>query len=297
METGDTQIYDTSGNLINDQNNIEGNYIKAYDYKSTIVTNPTVESIKKGTNNQNQYWYREYNKNNSTDWSVATDNLNSNANEEHTREYYYAQHSGAAKNDDDKKYPIYAETPQFNIEIENDAKNGYGECQKNAQPEPTTIENISFGIITNPKIKLQFEKTIVNIKVTNTQGQKIIEGNPGDQNIKLKHLSNLDSRKDKLLDGSTFVKIEINDEEIYGSEIEITYALTIKNVSDSNYYEPTNSTQYGYYYKFGDKTKNVTKVWKIAADEVDDYMDERLEYNATDHKQYVYTNDDRYRKI
>jgi len=174
-----------------------------------------------------------------------------------------------------------AYTPTFRISLENQST-----LEGNSDIiDSYKIENINFGIIDTPKISLGFEKTMTNITVTNIQGNTIVGGNPGNpQDLQqMKQLSNLDEKATHLTQGSDFAKIEISNEEIYGAKLKITYSITIINDSDINYYEDEGSHRYGYYYMFGDKTG--AKEANITIDQVNDYLDSKLNLveNGYDH--------------
>lgn len=228
----------------------------AYDYKSTTIENTSLaDMIKIDREKQgysNYYWYR--NTSILSGYSTAVDILND-------REEFN-KNSG-------KKADIRAYTPTFKITLENESV-----TSKNSDEVGNyKIQNMNFGIIETPKIQLGFDKVITNIKVTNTSGQIIVDGNPATKEIR--YLSNLD--KDTIVHitkGSNNVKIEINDEKIYGAELEITYAITVLNNSDLNYYENSTSSYYGYYYMFGDSSYS-TEV-SITPGNVADELSENL---------------------
>ena len=238
--------------------------VTAYEYKSTIITNSTLKDmIKKDMKKQkysNYYWYRNTSiLSNNLQYSTAVDVLGD-------RE--------ALNNQSSKKYNMRAYTPSFKISIENE-----NSTSGTSQPKEYRIENMNFGIIDTPEISLGFEKVMSNIKVTNTQGNVIIDGNPAKQEIK--YLSNLDDKEAHLTQGSDYAKIEIKDEEIYGAKLEITYAITVINDSNVNYYENSDSQYYGYYYMFGEtylnaSEKHKTREVNITIEKVNDYLDSKL---------------------
>lgn len=227
--------------------------------------------------NSNAYWYKDkYIGTNG--YSVAVDDLdqrtyiNGNAIDLYKTDNSSKDKDGDGFIDQDvlKKESISAYTQPLKINVENkeDEKEGTNDVSQFLVP------NMNFGIIDTPKISLEFEKVMTNIRVTNTSGQVIIDGNPSSKNIK--YLSNLDSNDAHLTSGSDYAKIEINDEELYGAKLEITYAIKIKNNSDVNYYEEISSKN-GYYYMFGEvKKENGTKEVNITIDQINDYLDSKL---------------------
>lgn len=282
---GSQYIYDINGNKISN------NGINSYDYKSTIITNNNLkERIKDDIKVENYdedneyYWYRT-----SGNYSSAVDILSQR---EKLNGHIDTNGDGTIdKGDIPSNRSISAYTPNFRISIENDEEkersNEYFE--KEDSKNYSKISNINFGIIETPKIELGFEKKMTNIRVINSQGNIIIDGNPGVVGQDLKYLSDLDTSS-YLTEGSDYAKIEINDEEIYGAKLEITYAITIINNSNINYYEDPTSKKYGYYYMFGEKTNEVT----ITIQEVQDYLDTKLALKDNDH--HKISNKDTYQK-
>lgn len=236
---GQQSIYRATGNKIED--------VTAYNYKSTIIKNNTIKNIIKAEGRSTNYsWYRDSSI--MSGYSLAVDNLTDREN----------LNKGTSKTAD-----IKADTPKLEITL--DWQQGNNNAYKKYD-----IKNMNFGIIQTPKIDLGFEKNITNIKVTNVQGNIIAQGNPATQDIR--KVSNLDNKK-RMVDGSTYVKIEINNEEIYSSKVEITYAITIFNNSDMNYYGRD-------YYWFGDANKNEQVAIRI--DKVEDYLDKKLKFEKID---------------
>ena len=64
---------------------------------------------------------------------------------------------------------------------------------------------------------------------------------------------------DKLTKGSKYVKVEMENSMIYGTGIETTYELTVKNISEEDYVEDQDNPRYGDYFKYGDKTNAYLK--------------------------------------
>ena len=223
-------------------------------YKSTIITEEkAIEEIKnninndEGINNTDVNWYRNIGKN----YSIAHDDLT-------IRQTFNESASGNV---------MKAYTPFMNIKIENDDKEKHD--VKSTSDSKNIIEYINFGIINIPKIELGFEKNITNIKLVNGQLNTIVNGNPVNT-ASMKYVSNLSNRNlQHLTDGGDRIKIEIADNEIYGTKLEITYTLTVINNSEINY-----SDADGSYYLFGDKEGATEE--SITIEEVRDYLDKKL---------------------
>ena len=130
-----------------------------------------------------------------------------------------------------------------------------------------TFNGLSFGIIEAPKQDSEIQKLITNVKLTNTQGNVLYNGNPesvASQGVVA--LSDLDGIKNG---GSTYVRTEMQEESIYGTNLELTYEVEITNKSDINYYNNE-------YYWYGEKNDN--KEVTLTPTDVKDYLDETLTY-------------------
>ncbi len=265
---GKQEIKDLEGNTINKEwiSKIDGTEIDIKNYKSTIVKN---ESAKNGLKNGNDSWYRLLGDVNS---SVAVDNLNTRI----------AVNSGTLQN-------IMAGTAKLAITVENSPNNSteLKGAQTQAQQEISDgnntanvkveylnetlalnkFEGLNLGIIEMPKQEAKLEKIITNIKLTNTQNNLEINGNP--ETDKLQGVSDLGDMNN-INGGSSYVRAELLDELIYGSTLELTYAIKVTNISDVNYY----NNEY-YYFGEADPNKEVT----LVVNELVDYLDETLQFD------------------
>lgn len=243
---GTQKIFDVNGN--------EVSTLLSKDYKSTIVTSIVARNaLGYAENTLKDVWYKKLEGKN---YSVAVDDLDTRkiANTTNTAE---------------KSVNVLAGTAKVSITIENtetDATNI--EIKDNQQIE--NINNAKFdgfnlGIIKQPNQEAKLEKIVSNMKLTNSQNNIIFDGNP--QNASMQGVSDLDN--DKNNGGSTYVRAELIEENIYGSTLELKYAIKATNISDVNYYSDK-------YYMFGDKTGAYEVTLKI--DEVTDYLDEALKY-------------------
>ena len=238
------------------------------EYKSTIVTDTAaMNALGYENGSKDESWYK-----NVVDikHSVAVDNL------EQRKEY----------NDSKNRTTIDANTAVMDISIEN-TKNTHATITKENNGTKEKVSGINLGIVKIPNISLALEKVINNVKITNAQGNIIADGNPATQN--LKKVSNLDSNKNYIVSGSKYIKSEINEEELYGSTLDLSYAITVQNNSDINYYEKTDEKNkyYGYYYKFGKSNTNVSKEQTITINKVLDYLDPSIQYESIDNEHQV----------
>ena len=237
-------------------------------YKSTVVTDPYAAKAL-GDNGSlaksSDEWYKYLA---DTKCSVVVDDLDQRA------EY---------NKDKTERNSIDAKTALLSISVENTQGN-YATITTVQQQEggvEEIISGINLGLIRIPQISLLADKVVSNIQITNAQGNIIVNGNPASQN--LKGANNLDTNKSHLYNGSNYIKAEIEEQELYGSTVKLTYSITVRNNSEVNYYEKdidkNNASKYGYYYKFG-KTGSAynSKQVTITINEIEDYLDKTLTY-------------------
>ena len=197
-------------------------------------------------------------------------------------------------NESQENLNAQALTPQISITIENDTKDNAKETKvskntnTNAKTESGKSSNIDilnnqkenvksvfgglyFGIIEQPRQDAEIEKLITNVKLSNSQGNVLYNGNPENvstQGVESISVADLDNKQNG---GSTYVRAEVVEESLYGSNLEITYEVSITNISDVNYYNED-------YYKYGEKNKN--KEVTLTPNDVRDYLDKTLKYNV-----------------
>lgn len=244
---GTQKIYDVNGN--------EVSTVLSKDYKSTIVTSEAARNALGFTDNQyKEVWYKHLE---GMNYSVAVDDLD-------TRK------TANTTNTAEKSVNVVAGTAKVSITIENTENDNSTniEVKDNQQievPNKSKFEGFNLGIIRQPNQEAKLEKVVSNMKLTNAQNNIVFDGNP--QTAKMQGVSDLDN--DKNNGGSAYVRAEIKEENIYGSTLELKYAIKVTNISDVNYYSDN-------YYKFGDKTNAYEVTLKI--EEVTDYLDEALKY-------------------
>ena len=232
---------------------VDGNPIDVNNYKSTIVAlNSAKSALGNGTNNHGGQWYKYQTgtENNAIDnkkYSVAVDNIETRG---------YADTNGKKSND--------ANTPQTTITIENALSN-----EGSANIQEPSFGGFNFGIIEEPDQKAEVEKVITHMQLTNSQGNVIFTGNPKSGNLQ----GVTDLSPENTL-GSKKAKIEINEDSIYDSILELTYDIVVNNTSDINYIE-FDKNHKGYYYYFGETGSYSRKV-KLNIEEMLDTLDPQL---------------------
>ena len=207
-----------------------------------------------------------YNHLNSTDSSVAIDNLSRRI----------AVNKGEQLNN-------IAGTAKLSITIENTGTETKTEVNQNAKKDDkgndiiqddkalstqseSKFGGINLGIIEQPNQDVKFEKIITNIKLTNAQNNFGIGGNP--ELDSMQGVSDLDNVNNG---GSTYVRVELADDMISSANFELTYGIKVTNTSDVNYY----NNEY-YWYGEADHNKEVT----LNVQEIIDYLDDTLQYKA-----------------
>ncbi len=237
---GTQKIYNTKGE--------EVNTLTAKDFKSTIITNDVIkQALRGGTNYE---WYKGLDTLNP---SIAIDSLSTRA----------AVNAGTQNS-------IMAGSAKINIRIENTEKDE-ADIQVSENGEQVSLPSnkfngLNFGIIKQPKQMARLAKVITNIKVENAQNNFGFSGNP--ETDFLKGVSDLDNTKNG---GSKYLRAELEDQYISGATLELTYGISVTNISDVNYY----NNDY-YWYGEADPNKEVT----LNITKITDYLDETLEYKA-----------------
>ena len=246
---GKQKICDVNGNPVSDSK------VNIKNYKSTIVTSNTTKNALTGQDTKNGEWYKYLE---GDKYSVAVDNMQS---VESAQKNMDGRKLSEAQDNPTEAMAITAMT-SITIEntIENEANNSTIEEMEGAN---RIYKGFNFGIIKRPETSLVLNKLITNLRLVNTQGNVIFDGNPEEGN--LKGVNDLDYEKNS---GSRFSRIEIDPNQLYGSTITISYTITITNNSDVNYYGRK------YYWYGEDKVHQVT----VTPKDVRDYFDTTLTY-------------------
>ena len=279
--------------------------IKSNDYKSTIINTETdgagdiiknaMESKSEDLNAITEIiassqteaqkkiveWYKYLNNSN---YSTAVDDLNERAKFDkykYSEEGIVYDESGNVVTD----YPsnINAYTPITSISIENDVnvskavegvKGKDGTIELKDDTYKSNYEGFNFGLIKQPKTEIELNKMITNVKLTAQTGTTIVSANPTDRT------STYLTALDKITGGSKYAKMEMDESLIYGSALETTYEIKIENKSDKEYIEDENSSDYGKYYLYGEKT-NTSKLKAVKVNEIVDELDKKYNYDST----------------
>ena len=175
-----------------------------------------------------------------------------------------------------------AYTGAINVQVEYDADEKVSETEEDKKDTTTemimienpdgtyalakelrqTIENVDFGIIEKPKKNYSTLKQVAYIKLTLANGQILIEGDP--RTDKLDYVKMLDDPGNP--GPFNRVNMEVDNELLYGSTLEITYEIFVTNESETNYLTKA-------YYKYGTERENVET---ITVSKIIDYLDSQL---------------------
>ena len=129
---------------------------------------------------------------------------------------------------------------------------------------------IKFGIVERPRQSVQVNKEISYIKLTLADGRVLLEGDPREPN-KINYVTYPDGG---------ILKIEVDNEIIEGSTLDIRYDMSIENISEIDYcdYDEDDIVETGEfkYYRYGDATGLLPV--KLTLNSIVDYADEKLSF-------------------
>ncbi len=118
---------------------------------------------------------------------------------------------------------------------------------------------LKFGIVERPRQSLELNKEISYIRITLSNGQVLLEGDPRTNNMNYVQYPMYGK-----------LKIEIDNEIIEGATIDLQYEITVDNKSELDY-------NHIRYYRYGDRDNEVLSgIVKINVDAIVDYVDEKL---------------------
>ena len=258
MTTDDKGKYDFVG-MIPGEYYLEYTYgaytgtITTQDYKSTIVTN---DKLKQSLNNQSEYWYQDDSLSN---YSSAVDdwNLRTKINQKLANITYSVKTKYENGQDEATNHTMVANTGKMTFAIEETKDQTTNFDYK----QPSHIYNIKFGVAERPKQDLELTKEISYVKLTLATGDVIVEGDPRTDSIRYVTYPKLG-----------MVKVEMDEELIQGSRLEIGYAISITNNSEKDYNTEA-------YYKYGNI--NGAKAVETTINTVIDYADDKLQSEYT----------------
>ena len=274
---------------------------RANEYKSTIIASETIKNALE-RNPESPMWYKtkewyktEENETieNKERTSVAVDDeeaynsLNTEAEEKTITNKSQSESIIESKS-------AYTAPMNIKFELVDDNNDGIADTDKPTSKETVTTtrvikenqdgtkqvetvleynnHNIDFGIVKIAKQGFDLVKDISHIKLTlgNSNGQVLIDGDPRSDNLKyVKKLDNTPFTRANTLN------MEIENNLIIGSTLEITYSVKATNKSELNY------ATSGYYY-YGTKPENENRITQgIKFSKVIDYLDNNLTFDSS----------------
>ena len=273
---GSQKMIDTNGQEID---------LTSKDYRSTIIIN---EYIKKALEEKNideamkiANWYKLMD---SRNYSTAVDDL---VLRHQIDGYIYTEEK--VKDKDGKEVSkikvtdkdgnvktdimnINSYTPMISISIEDD-KDETSE-NNNGKQYNNEFTGFNLGLIKQPDTTIITDKKITNVKFTNQVGTTLVSENPASKQST--YVTSLDNVVDPT--GSKNAKLEIEPESIYGSNIELTYEISIENQSAKDFVEDVNDPHFGDYFKYG--KSETAKAKKVTVRVLEDDLDSKFNYSS-----------------
>lgn len=183
---------------------------------------------------------------------------------------------------------MVSETPEMAVDVEYNPTEIYNpNAEENNRPsegetegqEDTyglnrqhQIQNLDFGIIERPRQNYKLTKKVDHVKVTLSNGQVLVDAKIGDNyEIIPEETSSLTSMAP--VAGSTqgypngLIKLEMDNEILHGSTLELTYHLSVENTSEKDYMDKA-------FYTYGtSRTPAESKAIKMKVLNITDYLD------------------------
>lgn len=273
---GSQKMIDTNGQEID---------LTSKDYRSTIIIN---EYIKKALEEKNideamkiANWYKQMD---SRYYSTAVDDL---ALRHQIDGYIYTEEK--VKDKDGKEVSkikvtdkdgnvkedimnINSYTPMISISIEDDKDDIKQTTEQDVKQNE--FKGFNLGLIKQPDTTIITNKKITNVKFTNQVGTTLVSENPASKQST--YVTALDTVVDPT--GSKNAKLEIEPESIYGSNIELTYEISIENQSAKDFVEDVNDPHFGDYFKYG--KSETAKAKKVTVRVLEDDLDSKFNYSS-----------------
>ena len=254
---GDGTIY----TLRPQNDNVEKEPIIVQDYKGTIVDE---QRWKK--NNSDENWYKEE----ETRYSDAID------------DYNLREKIDKAQKDENGNQitKMNSTTPLMKFDYEITSVYSAVEDDKLDKfiPEDYQIENIDFGIVERAIQAVQMNKRVKNIQIILANNQPLI-----DTDVEYDPITKQYKFANENVKGITYIpesagepgkiKAELDNELIQGAKVNVTYAISLKNVSETDYA----LKEYYLYGIGGDESNRI----KLELNGVYDYFDKEFSYDET----------------
>lgn len=229
-------------------------------YKATIFNNE---------NYSNSKWYQ----NTQPRYSDATDDYARRTeldNELNSNEVRYDTSTDTSKK-------MTSSTPEMSVDIENLAQPAVLNGVPDEGEYVYHIQNVDFGIIERPHQSVELIKEMKHVKVTLANGQELVNtdldenGKPvGGQRTNFTAIKGSEGNVDR---DPGYAKLEIDNEILQGSTIEIKYEIKVNNTSERDYINEE-------FYTYG--TLNTANPVKINITKIADYADSQWTVNESE---------------
>ena len=248
---GKTKLYDTNGNVIQEQDPSDPTkmidlIVNVQNYKSTLIKSDNVKKAFEDNNN-NLEWY----KNDTDRFSDARDNYE-------VREAIDDEIMDVTTNTNPTIKTLDAETPKFEIGVEYDSIITAAMTDKDRFC--VLIKDVDFGIAERPRQLAKLQKKIKYITVKNDLGQTLIDGEVDIEKGIAPKNNGL-----TIVGGNLLLTME--SEMLQDSQIELKYDLIFTNASEKDY-------RYDRYYYYGEKDES--KIVKHNGTTLLDYVDSEM---------------------
>ena len=289
--------------LANGATTIDGStYINARNYKSTIITDANVKNVMQGNNSNT--WYLDMDS--SVDTSIAVDDLKERLTINSLKYDNYNEVVNMSAYSKPVEIQIeYTKDQQKNMVADEETNDVGGIAYIGETGETKQLKSdcevFDFGIMERAREDIVINKTISKMKLTLSNEQILIDGDPRTDNLNYVKAIGLSGNNRDVAEFSALdrmLTIEIDSELIQGATLEVWYSITATNNSEKDYeYENiyndidqttnfiTTNSQANYYY-YGNK--NGLSVITKSAEIVVDYMNPKLACNVgTDSPQNI----------
>ena len=177
---------------------------------------------------------------------------------------------------------MVSETPEMAVDVEYNptgtAQGGEGQVKEDENEvvfgpqREHAIQHLDFGIIERPRQNYKLTKKVDHVKVTLSNGQVLVDARIGDNyEIIPEETSSLTSMAP--VAGSTqgypngLIKLEMDNEILHGSTLELTYHLSVENTSEKDYMDKA-------FYTYGtSRIPAESKAIKMKVLNITDYLD------------------------
>jgi len=145
-------------------------------------------------------------------------------------------------------------------------------------PEGYKIENIDFGIVERARQRLSIDKRVKSFKVTTSGGQVIVDATVNEDGTLSGENRYITYMKPSAttIPNNGFLRLELDDELIQGTNVEVTYEIGVRNDSEVDY---LSDEFYRYGTQIGDKVT-------ITPTAIVDYLDSTYKFDKDKNSQW-----------